>query len=127
MDTEPQGADVSWKGYGESDRAWETPRPDAHPGGPPDQRAESSGSTLAFSETGVRAGRRGPAWLEVSRQAARRGLRAEENGLRPRRRAGECRGQARSSGRGFGRTNKNEVTNRQFQAFVDAGGYRKPH
>ena len=65
VDTEPEGADVSWKSYGEPESAWEALGPT------PIQNVRLTRllATLADPEAGVRAGRDRPEGLGASRRS----------------------------------------------------------
>ena len=122
VDTEPQGADVSWKGYGEPEGAWEAL------GRTPIQNVRL---TSVLGEQGRRWRIRKPGFepVEIAPLDWKLQVKLHPVGSVPKGMVFVPGGRANVEGKTVERDgfwlDKYEVTNRQFQAFVDAGGYRK--
>jgi dienelactone hydrolase/predicted Ser/Thr protein kinase len=118
VDTEPEGADVSWKSYSEPDSAW-----------------EALGRTPIQN---VRLTRLWPRWriqkpgfepVEIAPRDLTLYVKLHPVGSVPKGMVFVPGGPTEVDGKTVERDgfwlDQYEVTNRQFQAFVDAGGYRK--
>jgi len=118
VDTEPEGADVSWKSYGETESAW-----------------EALGRTPIRN---VRLTKVRPRWriqkpgfepVEVAPGGWALNVKLHAMGSVPKGMVWVPGGETVVEGKTVERDgfwlDQYEVTNRQFQAFVDAGGYRK--
>jgi eukaryotic-like serine/threonine-protein kinase len=119
VDTEPEGAEVSWKSYGEPESAW-----------------EALGPTPIQN---VRLTRLWPRWqiqkpgfepVEIAPRDLTLHVKLHPVGSVPKGMVFVSGGRTEVDGKTVERDgfwlDRYEVTNRQFQAFVDAGGYRKP-
>jgi predicted Ser/Thr protein kinase len=122
VDTEPEGAEISWKAYGEPESAWEalgrTPLRDVRltsmlgPGRP----------RWLIRKTGFEP-------VEIAPMGLRHDVKLHAVGTAPEGMVFVPGGETNVEGQPVQRDgfwlDKYETTNRQFQAFVDAGGYRK--
>jgi predicted Ser/Thr protein kinase len=118
VDTQPEGADVSWKGYAEPESAWEAL------GRTPIQNVR-----LAKLRPRWRIQKPGFEPVEVAPGGWAVKVKLHPVGSVPKGMVWVPGGETLVEGRTVQRDgfwlDQYEVTNRQFQAFVDAGGYRK--
>jgi formylglycine-generating enzyme required for sulfatase activity/predicted Ser/Thr protein kinase len=116
--TEPEGAEVSWKSYSEPDSAWE-----------PLGRTPIERVRLPFAQPRWRIEKAGFETVELAPRWTLR-VKLHPSGSVPKGMVWVPGGDVQVNGKAvaFGGfwLDQYEVTNRQFQEFVNAGGYRKP-
>ena len=122
MDTEPEGADVSWRAYREPEGAWEAL------GRTPIQNVRLT-SVWGQSRPRWRIQKSGFEPVEIAPMSRTLHVKLHPVGSVPKGMVWVPGGQTEVEGKTVERDgfwlDQYEVTNRQFLAFVDAGGYRK--